>query len=77
MNLQGYWIVDRVSDGVVVLEGDDNAFIRVDADELPIVVEGGLYRMEDDCWFYDEAATQQRRQEMQELTKNFFVRKKD
>ena len=74
MNGEDYWILDRVSDGEAVLEGENDMFQRIPATDLPCIVQGGLYRKTPEGWEFDEQATQARREYMAKLTKTFFRR---
>lgn len=59
-----YWSVDRMEEGLAVLEGPDQSLIRLEVSQLPPEVREG------DClfqcgsrWQIDEDETRRRRQE--------------
>lgn len=59
-----YWCVDRIEEGLAVLEGPDQSFSRIDLSLLPAQVkEGDCLVQSGGQWQIDKEETCRRRQE--------------
>lgn len=67
------YIVDRIEEGVAVLEGEDGAMTNVKLGELPEgVKEGDVLVMHEGSYRIDCDATQSRREQMEDLFRSLF-----
>lgn len=69
-------IVDRIENGIAVIEGDDGAFFQLPASQLPDGVrEGSVLRRTQDGFALDSEAERERRHMLYEKTKRLFGNK--
>lgn len=65
--------VDRIEDGIAVLETADNCFVRVPLAELPAnVKEGSVLKMQNGGYFLDEEAEKERKRKLLSLQNQLF-----
>lgn len=68
--------VDRIENGIAVIEGDDGAFFQLPASQLPHGVrEGSVLRRTQDGFVLDPEAERERRHMLYEKTKRLFGNK--
>ena len=71
-----FYIIDRIEQGIAVLEKNDCSHLSVSVSLLPKVAkEGDVLLKKGDNWEIDEKMTQQRRNEMEERLSRLFSKK--
>ena len=70
------YIVDRIENGIVVLEKEDLTHIEISSDNLDFdVKEGNVLLLEKGKYTIDEAAEEERRRKIYNKQKNIFKNK--
>ncbi|MBC5787206.1 DUF3006 domain-containing protein [Clostridium facile] len=67
------WSVDRIENGIAVLENDHRIRKKVPLDQLPVdVTEGDVLVVQDDNYVVDQQETNRRREQAFQLQQRLF-----
>lgn len=67
------WIVERITEGIVILEQPDLTHIHCPLSEFSTPVhEGDVLILENGVYCVDEVATRERKERLRRMTRNLF-----